>query len=102
VSCHPVLEYDDGSHQILEVDESQHFNEYRALTLRAYVNLPVAFDREAWLKACQRKTRLEGGGFARPRPPLFPGTAPPTAASTVHADVRQFGPERAHLPSALA
>jgi hypothetical protein len=83
VSCHPVLEYDDGSHQILEVDESQHFNEYRALTLRAYVNLPVAFDREAWLKACQRKTRLEGGGFARPRPPLFPGTAPPTAASTV-------------------
>jgi hypothetical protein len=41
VSCHPVLEYDDGSHQILEVDESQHFNEYRALTLRACVNLPV-------------------------------------------------------------
>ena len=73
MSCHPVLEYDDGSHQILEVDESQHFNEYRALTLRAYVNLPVAFDREAWLTACQRKTRLEGGGFARPRPPLFPG-----------------------------
>lgn len=60
MSCHPVLEYDDGSHQILEVDESQHFNEYRALTLRAYVNLPVAFDREAWLTACQRKTRLEG------------------------------------------
>ena len=39
MSCHPVLEYDDGSHQILEVDESQHFNEYRALTLRAYVTV---------------------------------------------------------------
>lgn len=68
-----VLEYDDGSHQILEVDEAQHFNEFRALTLRTYIHLPVAFDLEAWLKACEREKRLEGGGFAVPKPPLFPG-----------------------------
>jgi hypothetical protein len=32
----------------------------------------VAFDRGAWLRACDAKVRLEGGGFARPCPPLFP------------------------------
>jgi hypothetical protein len=68
-----VLEYDDGTRQILEVDEAQHFNKYRAATLRSYLDSPVAFDREAWLKACDKKRRLEGGGFAVPKPPLFPG-----------------------------
>ena len=67
-----VLKYADGSHQILEVDESQYFNEYRALTLRSYNDTPVAFDRDAWLDACDQKGRLEGGGFAIPKPPLFP------------------------------
>jgi len=55
------------------VDEAQHFNKYRALTLRSYLDSPVAFDREAWLEACDEKKRLEGGGFAVPKPPLFPG-----------------------------
>ena len=67
-----VLDYDDGSLQILEVDETQHFNECRALTLRSYPDREVAFDRQAWLKRCDEKKRLEGGGFAVPRPPLFP------------------------------
>lgn len=59
---------------IFELDESQHFNGYRATTLRCYPDdLKVAFDKEDWIKRCQRKTRLEGGGFAKPKPPLFPG-----------------------------
>jgi hypothetical protein len=66
-----------GEHpRIIEVDESQHFNLFRARTLRAYPrSVSVAFDRRAWLQACDAKTRLEGGGFGRPRPPLFPDDA---------------------------
>lgn len=60
--------------RILEVDERQHFNEYRAITLRGYPpEVPLAFDLETWLRRSEEKTRLEGGGFAAPRPPLFPG-----------------------------
>lgn len=59
---------------ILEVDETQHFNSFRATTLRCYpADLELAFDRDEWIRRCDRKTRLEGGGFAKPRPPLFPG-----------------------------
>jgi hypothetical protein len=60
--------------RIVEVDERQHFNRYRAMTLRSYPrSVTVGFDRRAWLAACDAKARLEGGGFGRPRPPLFPG-----------------------------
>lgn len=59
--------------RILEVDEKQHFNRYRGITLRLYPrSARVAYDKRAWLGACDAKIRLEGGGFARPRPPLFP------------------------------
>jgi len=59
--------------RIVEVDETQHFNEYRALTLRMYpAATSLAFDPEAWIKQSNRKKRLEGGGFGRPCPPLFP------------------------------
>lgn len=60
--------------RIIEVDEKQHFNEFRATTLRAYPSSTrVAFPKRDWLAACDAKARLEGGGFAKPRPPLFPG-----------------------------
>ncbi len=60
--------------RILEIDESQHFNQYRARTLRLYpANIILAFDKEAWLRRCEEKKKLEGGGFAKPKPPLFPG-----------------------------
>lgn len=60
--------------RIIEIDESQHFNEFRAQTLRAYpTSARVAFPKRAWLNASDGKRRLEGGGFGRPRPPLFPG-----------------------------
>ena len=63
-----------GSRRILEVDEEQHFNQFRAITLRHYAgDVRVAFDTKRWLEQCDAKTRLEGGGFAAPRPPLFPG-----------------------------
>lgn len=69
-----VLEIDGQPARILEVDERQHFNEFRAKTLRHYVgNVPLAFDAAAWIVRSEQKSRLEGGGFAKPKPPLFPG-----------------------------
>jgi hypothetical protein len=59
---------------ILEVDEKQHFNRYRAMTLKRYPrSLRVAFPVRLWLERCEAKGKLEGGGFAAPKPPLFPG-----------------------------
>lgn len=61
--------------RIVEFDETQHFNRYRALTIRRYPrSVLVAYDRAAWLAASDRKKRLEGGGFGQPKPPLFPQT----------------------------
>jgi hypothetical protein len=57
-----------------ELDETQHFNQDRATTLRCYPpDVPLAFDKEDWIARCERKTRLEGGGFSAPKPPLFLG-----------------------------
>lgn len=68
-----VLDIGDGAPRILEVDETQHFNRYRALTLRHYpADARVAFPIERWIEQSEKKTRLEGGGFGKPRPPLFP------------------------------
>jgi hypothetical protein len=63
----------DGRRRILEVDETQHFNRYRALTLRHYpASSRVAFPVEAWIAQSEKKARLERGGFGKPKPPLFP------------------------------
>jgi hypothetical protein len=60
--------------RILEFDEKQHFNHYRAVTLGFYAGaVPLAFPAELWIAQSKQKTRLEGGGFAKPKPPLFPG-----------------------------
>ena len=70
-----VLQRTGEPPRILEVDETQHFNAHRAATLRAYPDdVPSAFPRELWIEHCERERRLEGGGFARPRPPLFAGS----------------------------
>ena len=59
---------------LFELDERQHFNRFRAQVLRCYpADLPLAFDRTAWLDRCDAKKKLEGGGWATPRPPLFRG-----------------------------
>lgn len=70
-----VLTYPDGRRQILEVDERQHFTAARAITLQCYPpHAPVGFDLSTWLARSQRLSGREpGGGFAKPRPPLFPG-----------------------------
>lgn len=63
-----------GVERIVEYDERQHFNRFRAITLSYYLeDAPVAFDKVRWLEESRRKTRLEGRGFAAPKPPLFPG-----------------------------
>lgn len=60
--------------RILEVDETQHFNMYRARTLNFYADdVPLAFPTDVWIKRSKQKTKLEGGGFGKPKPPLFPG-----------------------------
>jgi hypothetical protein len=59
---------------VLEVDEKQHFNRFREQTLRSYpASVKPAYPKRLWIERCQQKTRLEGGGFGKPRPPLFPG-----------------------------
>lgn len=61
-----------GLTHVLEIDEKQHFNAYRAQSLSLYPpDAPVAFPTDAWIEASMAKKRLEGGGFARARPPLF-------------------------------
>jgi len=73
-SIDAVLVDSNGRERLLEVDETQHFNEYRARTLVCYPeDLPLGFNRQSWIKAAVMKKRLEGGGFGKPRPPLFPG-----------------------------
>ena len=59
---------------IFELDEKQHFNAYRSVTLSLYPqNLLVGFSIDLWVNICNKKSKLEGGGFAKPKPPLFPG-----------------------------
>lgn len=63
----------EGQTFVFELDESQHFNEFRMTTLYCYPDdLPIAFDKSDWIRRCRAKTRLEGGVFALPKPPLFP------------------------------
>lgn len=60
--------------RILEVDEKQHFNLFRAETLRCYPKASeVAFDVHEWLQLSVAKKKLEKSGWAKPMPPLFPG-----------------------------
>jgi hypothetical protein len=69
-----ILEKRGQPARVLEVDEVQHFNPYRATTLRAYPrSVALAFSKRTWIASCAQKTRLEGVGFGRPCPPLFPG-----------------------------
>lgn len=59
--------------RLVEVDESQHFNEFRALTLRYYPKgAEIAFPRSEWEAASKRGRTIKGGGWAAPKPPLFP------------------------------
>ncbi len=55
--------------RVLEVDEEQHFNVFRAETFKHYPGwAEVAFDVEEWRRLSANKTKLEGGGFAKANP----------------------------------
>ena len=69
-----VFQTTSGLYFIFELDEKQHFNAYRSATLSLYPqNLLVGFSIDLWVKSCNKKSKLESGGFAKPKPPLFPG-----------------------------
>ncbi|MYR58902.1 hypothetical protein GTY54_22550 [Streptomyces sp. SID625] len=70
-----VLTYEDGQRQIVEVDEKQHFTGARALTLEHYPStVELGFDAAQWLARSRALTGREpGGGYAKPKLPLFPG-----------------------------
>lgn len=69
-----ILQQPGEPPRVLEVDETQHFNAYRARTLSLYANdVPLAFPADLWIERSKQKTKLEGGGFGKPKPPLFPG-----------------------------
>lgn len=38
---------------IIEYDERQHFSMARAVSLNAYQEIPLNFDRDLWIRACQ-------------------------------------------------
>lgn len=42
----------EGQKLIIEYDERQHFSMARKVALESYRNIPVCFDRELWIKAC--------------------------------------------------
>jgi hypothetical protein len=68
-----ILQCAGSAPRIIEVDENQHFNCYRGRTLRLYpAELQLAFDRQAWIDHSQVEPRQKSGGWAVPKPPLFP------------------------------
>jgi hypothetical protein len=59
--------------RVVEIDESQHFNAFRGATLRAYPqNMRLGFPRELWLELSLNGRMTASGGWAAPKPPLFP------------------------------
>ena len=43
----------EGQKLIIEYDERQHFSEARRVALASYQNIPLCFDRDRWMKACE-------------------------------------------------
>lgn len=68
-----ILTWADGTRQIVEVDEVQHFTPERLTTLRLYpAGTPLGFPVDVWRELAAVERPRRGGGFGRPRPPLFP------------------------------
>lgn len=68
-----ILQCATSPPRIVEVDESQHFNSYRGKTLRLYpAELRLAFDRKTWIDRSYAEPKQKSGGWAAPKPPLFP------------------------------
>lgn len=72
-SIDAILTEATGRPRIVEVDEVQHFSPPRARTLALDPSeAQTAFDQSDWANRSAAATRLRGGGFARPCPPLIP------------------------------
>lgn len=69
--------------------------------LRRYpADAVVAFPTERWIRECDKKARLEGGGFGKPKPTLFPaeyGRHMQRAFRDTLADL--LPPEHRYLPT---
>jgi hypothetical protein len=88
----------DGAERILEIDEKQHFNAYRSLTLRRYSkDARVAFPIEKWIEAGDRKRSLERGGFAPALPSALPRRRRTAPAARVPGRARGSLSQRARL-----
>jgi hypothetical protein len=61
--------------RLVEIDERQHFNEFRATTLMLYPReAPLGFPIDVWLAQSRQRVASSGSGWGRPTPPLFPMT----------------------------
>ena len=59
--------------RLVEIDEKQHFNEFRAKTLRLYPKQTrLGFPKDLWLTQSELRVARNGGGWGKPVPPLFP------------------------------
>ncbi len=59
--------------QLVEVDEKQHFNQFRVMTLQLYPKeTRLGFPKDTWLAQSQLRVARAGGGWGKPMPPLFP------------------------------
>ncbi len=68
-----IIKFPDGTQQFVEVDERQHFNPWRAITLDHYpTNAKLGFPKDLWQPRALTTPAIFGGKWARPRPPLFP------------------------------
>lgn len=43
----------EGQKLIIEYDERQHFSMARKISLESYMDIPLNYDREKWIKACE-------------------------------------------------
>jgi hypothetical protein len=70
-----ILHCGRSDYRVVEVDESQHFNYFRAMTLDLYpLELRLAFDLRTWTERSRHEPRQKSGSWAAPKPPLFPGS----------------------------
>lgn len=89
----------DSAPRIIEIDESQHFNLYRGMTLDRYSpDIQIAFDRRQWIAHCRLKKRIEGVGFGSLRPPLFPQKTGPSLKGFSRCTLR-YPPSGIWLPA---
>lgn len=62
-----------GQQRVIEYDEEQHFNRYRETTFHSYPETSsLAYDMSTWASRCKTHEVIRGGGFSKPKPPLFP------------------------------